>query len=154
MDVATAGALTALTYQTFLQSGGQAQALQQSMATASAAGAQTAQLTGGGSVATLLELSTQAPTSLATYEAASQAGLGSSAVQSLLAASLSPDMLVTAGMNAGSQVSPVNDPNTAAAWSAFQYAQAIQSGQTSASAYGQQAAATAPLGSGGLNLLA
>lgn len=154
MEVSTAGALAAFTYQTFLKSGDPAQALQQAFAAASTAGAQTAQLAGGGSGAALLELSTRAPTSLATYQVASQAGLGASAVQSLLAASPSPDMLLAAGMNAGSQAFPVTDPNTVAAWSAFQFAQAVQAGQTSASAYAQQAAATATLGSAGLNLLA
>lgn len=154
MDVSAAGALAAFTYQTFLKTGSPAQALQQAFAAASTAGAQTAQLAGGGSDAALLDLSTQAPTSLATYQVASQAGLGASAIQSLLAASPSADMLLAAGMNAGSQAFPVADPNTTAAWSVFQYAQALGSGQTPA-AYAQQAAASATVqGAGGLNLLA
>jgi len=153
MDVSSAEALAAFTYQTFLKTGGSAQALQQAFAAASTAGAQTAQLTGGGSDAALLDLSNRAPVSLATYQVASQAGLGASAVQSLLSASPSPDMLLAAGMNAGSQAFPVADPNTTAAWSVFQYTLAQQSGPTSANAYAQQAAATAQ-NAGSLNLLA
>lgn len=153
MDMSAAGALAAFTYQTYLRTGTPARALQQAFAAASTAGAQTAQLAGGGSDATLLDLSTQAPTSLATYQVASQAGLGASTVQSLLAASPSADMLLAAGMNAGSQAFPVADPNTTAAWSVFQYTLAQQSGPTSANAYTQQAAASVQSATG-LNLLA
>ncbi|HEX9009058.1 MAG TPA: hypothetical protein VF804_01735 [Holophagaceae bacterium] len=153
MDISAAGALAAFTYQTYLRTGTPGQALQQAFAAASTAGAQTAQLAGSGSDTTLLGLSTQAPTSLATYQVASQAGLGASAVQSLLAASPSADMLLAAGMNAGSQAFPVADPNTTAAWSVFQYTLAQQAGPASAAAYAQQAAATVQ-GSGSVNLLA
>jgi len=152
MDVSSIGALAAFTYRNALQVGTPAQAVQQAFQVASSAGAQTALLTGSGSDA--VTLSAQAPTSLATYQLSAQAGMGAAAIQSLIAAAPGADMLLAAGMNAGSLDFPVTDPNVAAAWSGFNYAQALGSGQTPA-AYAQQAAAASAVQSGGtLNLLA
>jgi hypothetical protein len=154
MDVSTAGALAAFTYRSALQSGTPAQAIQQAFLAAASAGAQTTQLAGSGSDATLLNLSTQPPTSLGTYQVSAQAGVGSAAIQSLITATPSADMLLAAGMNAGSQSFPLTDPNVTAAWSGFQYALAVGSGQTPAG-YAQQATvASAIQSTGTLNLLA
>ena len=154
MDVSTAGALAAFTYRSVLQSGTSDQAMQQAFLAAASMGPQTPQLAGGGSDAALLNLSTQPPTSLATYQVSAQAGMGSAAIQSLITASPSADMLLAAGMNIGSQSFPLVDPNVTAARSGFQYALAMGSGQTSTSYAQQAAAATALQGAGTLNLLA
>lgn len=150
MDVSSIGALAAFTYQNALQVGTPAQAVQQAFQVASSAGAQTALLTGGGTDA--VALSTQPPIALATYQLSAQAGVGAGSVQSLIAAAPSADMLLAAGMNAGSQDIPAVDPNVTAAWTGFQYALALGSGQTP-SGYAQQAAA-AVQNTGVLNLLA
>jgi hypothetical protein len=152
MDITSAGSLALLSYQAGLQSGSQAQALQQSFQTAASAGSEVAGLIGGGSSATLLSLSSQTSTDLATYQLAAQSGMGAATLQSLVSSTISPDQLLTEGMNSGSQGFPVVDPNVAAAWSAYQYNQAVNAG--SASTYTQQMAAVAAMPtSGALNLL-
>ncbi len=152
MDITSAGSLALLTYQASLQSGSQAQALQQSFQTAASAGSEVASLVGGGSSASLLSLSSQTSSDLATYQLAAQSGMGAASIQSLVSSTSSPDQLLSEGMNSGSQGFPVVDPNVAAAWASFQYNQQVNAGL--ASNYTQQLAAVAAMPSGAaLNLL-
>ncbi len=153
MDVTSAGSLALLTYQSNLLSGSPAQALQQAFQSAATSGSQVAALFGGTSGASVLDLSTQPPTDLATYQFAAQAGFGAASIQTLVSSATSPDLLLSAGMNSGSQGFPVVDPTVTAAWAGFQYAQAAQAGQ--AGAYSQQLAAVAAIPTAGaVNLLA
>ncbi|HEX9082037.1 MAG TPA: hypothetical protein VF768_07140 [Holophagaceae bacterium] len=151
MDITSAGSLALLTYQTGLVSGSPSQALQQAFQAATSAGSQVSGLVGGSSDASLLSLSTQPPTNLATYQLAAQSGMGAASIQSIVSTTTSPDLLLAQGMNSGSMGFPVVDPNVAAAWSSLQYAQSLNAGQTAN--YTQQAAALAVNGSA-LNLMA
>ena len=152
MDITSAGSLALLSYQASLQSGTQTQALQQSFQTAASAGSEVAGLIGGGSSATLLSISSQSSTDLATYQLAAQSGMGAATLQSLVSSTTSPDQLLAEGMNSGSQGFPVVDPNVAATWANFQYNQQVNAGL--ASTYTQQLAAVAAMPTGAaLNLL-
>ncbi len=153
MDINSAGSLALFSYQSALQSGSQAQALQQAFQAASASGSLVGNLVGGSTDASVLSLSTQPTENLATYQLAAQAGMGAASLQSIISTP-TPDQLLSAGMNSGSQGFPGVDPNVAEAWSSFQYAQA-QSG-IQAAAYNQQLAAAAELtaSTSAMNLLA